>query len=42
MFTEKATREKARETRALEKAASKELVTIAENKDTGPQTAGPE
>ena len=42
MSTEEATREKTRATRALEKAASKELVTSAENKDTGPQTAGPE
>ena len=33
MSTEEATREK---------AASQELVPSAENKDTGPQTAGPE
>ena len=42
MSTEEATWREARATRALEKAASKELVTSAENKDTGPQIAGPE
>ena len=42
MSAEEATRRKARATRALEKAASKELVKSAENKDTGPQIAGPE
>ena len=40
--TEEATKEKARETRAVGQAALKELATSAGKKDTGPQNAGPE